>query len=163
THPGIELALAATGAIAGQNGPLWWATMHRRHHRLADTDADYHSPARGLFHAPLGWLWKAGLAEADLGRHPDLAPPPLLRLEGPRLLRGGAYLAAVGLVWGLAGIGSYWVIPVVACWHTTAATNSVAPSFGTRPHACPPASCRATNNALVAWLNLGEGWHNNHH
>jgi stearoyl-CoA desaturase (delta-9 desaturase) len=39
----------------------------------------------------------------------------------------------------------------------------VAHSFGSRPHPCPPRSCRAANNAVLAWINLGEGWHNNHH
>jgi stearoyl-CoA desaturase (delta-9 desaturase) len=164
THAGIELAFACIGAIAAQNGPLWWAATHRRHHRFADTEGDYHSPTRGLFYAHMGWLWRAGLEEADLRRHRDLARPHLVWVENHKLLVGGAYLLLVGLAWGLDGIGSYWVIPVVACWHTTAATNSVTHSFGTRPYRCPPAgSCRATNNAIVAWLNLGEGWHNNHH
>lgn len=164
TYQGIELFFAAVGSIAGQNGPLWWATMHRRHHQFADTDGDPHSPTRGLFHSHLGWLWKDALEEADLRHHPDLARPHLMWVEDHKLLIGGLYLALIWLTWGGDGIGSYWVIPVVACWHTTAATNSLAHSFGARPHACPPrASCLAANNALVAWLNLGEGWHNNHH
>ena len=32
-----------------------------------------------------------------------------------------------------------------------------------RPDGAPKGSCVARNNALVALLNLGEGWHNNHH
>jgi stearoyl-CoA desaturase (delta-9 desaturase) len=163
THPVIEVVFACVGSIAGQNGPLWWATMHRRHHRFADTEGDHHSPTRGLFYSHLGWLWVTGLEAADLRQHPDLARPHLLWVENHKLLIGGAYLALVGLLWGLPGIGSYWVIPVVACWHTTAATNSLAHSFGSRPFAPPGSACLATNNAIVAWLNLGEGWHNNHH
>ena len=164
TSPVVEAIFAGIGSIAGQNGPLWWATTHRRHHRFADGDGDYHSPTRGLFHSHMGWLWKTGLDEADLRRHPDLARPHLIWVENHKLWLGVAYLAALWLWGGLDGIGSYWVLPVVACWHTTAATNSLAHTFGTRPYACAPrASCRAANNALVAWLNLGEGWHNNHH
>ena len=163
THPIVETLFACVGSIAVQNGPLWWAVTHRRHHQFADGDGDCHSPTRGLFHSHLGWLWRTALEDADLRRHPDLARGHLLWIEDHKALIGAAYLLLIGLAWGLAGIGSYWVIPVVACWHTTAATNSLAHSFGTRPHACLPASCRAANNALVAWLNLGEGWHNNHH
>ena len=163
THAVVETLFGVVGSIAGQNGPLWWATTHRRHHRFADADGDDHSPTHGLFHAHLGWLWKTGLEEADLGDHPDLARPHLIWVENHKLLFGALYLAGLGLAWGWAGIGSYWLLPVVACWHTTAATNSLAHTFGSRPYACPPRSCRATNNALVAWLNLGEGWHNNHH
>jgi stearoyl-CoA desaturase (delta-9 desaturase) len=164
THPAVEVIFACVGSIAGQNGPLWWATMHRRHHQFADTDGDCHSPTRGFFYAHMSWLWRTALEAADLRHHPDLARPHLLWVEDRKLLIGGAYLGLVGLVWGPGGVGSYWVIPVVLCWHTTAATNSLAHSFGARPYACPPhASCMATNNPIVAWLNLGEGWHNNHH
>jgi stearoyl-CoA desaturase (delta-9 desaturase) len=163
THPAIETLFAVVGSVAGQNGPLWWATMHRRHHRCADGAGDHHSPTRGFFHAHMGWLWKAALDEADLRHHPDLARPHLIWVEGHKLLLGSAYVGLLWLGWGIAGVGSYWLIPVVVCWHTTAATNSLAHGFGTRPFSCAPRSCRATNNALVAWLNLGEGWHNNHH
>lgn len=164
TSPVVELGFACIGAIAGQNGPLWWAAMHRRHHRFADMDGDCHSPTRGLFYSHVGWLWKTTSEDARLRRPADLARPHLIWVEDHKLLLGGAYLAVLGATWGLSAIGSYWVIPLVACLHTTAATNSLAHTFGTRPYACPPrASCRATNNALVAWLNLGEGWHNNHH
>jgi stearoyl-CoA desaturase (delta-9 desaturase) len=163
THPIIETLFACVGSVAGQNGPLWWATTHRRHHRFADTEGDDHSPTRGLFHAHMGWLWRRGLEEADLRRHPDLARPHLMWVEDHKLLLGGAYVALLWLAWGMSGVGSYWVIPVVICWHTTAATNSLAHTFGTRPYDCAPPTCRATNNVLVAWLNLGEGWHNNHH
>src|SRR6185295_5283766 len=114
THAVIETLFAGIGSIAGQNGPLWWAATHRRHHRFADTDGDDHSPTRGLFHAHLGWLWKTGLEDVDLGEHPDLARPHLLWVENHKLWLGLAYLSVIGAVWGLAGIGSYWVIPVVA-------------------------------------------------
>jgi len=163
TSPAVELIFACVGAVAGQNGPLWWAVTHRRHHRFADTDGDDHSPTRGLFDAHMGWLWKRGLGDADLRRHGDLVRPHLIWVEHHKLLLGVGYLLLLGLTWGLGGIGSYWLIPVVVCWHTTAATNSLGHAFGTRPYPCAPSSCRATNNVLVAWLNLGEGWHNNHH
>jgi stearoyl-CoA desaturase (Delta-9 desaturase) len=164
TSPAMETAFACVGAIAVQNGPLWWAVTHRRHHRFADTEDDCHSPTRGFFHAHMGWLWTTALEDADLRQDPDLARPHLVWIEDHKTLLGAAYLLVVGVASGLDGIGTYWVLPVVACWHTTAATNSFAHAWGTRPYPCPPAgACRAANNALVAWLNLGEGWHNNHH
>jgi len=164
THGVIEVVFACIGSIAVQNGPLWWAVTHRRHHQFADGDGDCHSPTRGLFHAHMGWIWNTALQDVDLRRHPDLARPCLIWVENHKCLIGGAYLLSLWLVGGVGAIGSYWLLPVVLCWHTTAATNSLAHSFGTRPYTCPPrASCLATNNALLAWVNLGEGWHNNHH
>ena len=164
THRVVEILFAGMGSIAAQNGPLWWAVTHRRHHQFADTAGDCHSPTRRLFYSHRGWLWHTALEDADLRRHPDLARGHLLWIEDHKALLGAAYLLVLGLAWGLDGIGSYWAIPVVVCWHTTAATNSFAHSFGTRPYACPPdGACRAANNPIVAWLNLGEGWHNNHH
>jgi stearoyl-CoA desaturase (delta-9 desaturase) len=164
THPVIEVIFGCVGSATLQNGPLWWATTHRRHHRFADTEGDCHSPIHGFFHAHSSWLWTTALEEADLRPHPDLVRPHLIWVENHKLLIGGAWVTAVGLAWGVAGLVSYWLLPAVACWHTTSLTNSVAHTFGTRPFACHPrSSCRAANNAIVAWLNLGEGWHNNHH
>jgi len=58
-----------------------------------------------------------------------------------------------GLLWGFA-------ISTVALWHATYAINSVAHVWGTRRYATPDTS---RNNAILALLTLGEGWHNNHH
>src|SRR5207247_11162427 len=53
---------------------------------------------------------------------------------------------------------------MVLCWHTSLGTNYFAHAVGSHPAECPPrGSCAARNNALVALLDLGEGWHNNHH
>src|SRR5688500_2322353 len=53
----FRFVLAALGTSAMQNGPLWWASWHRRHHKHADTPADPHSPRLGGFwRAHLGWF-----------------------------------------------------------------------------------------------------------
>jgi stearoyl-CoA desaturase (delta-9 desaturase) len=48
----------------------------------------------------------------------------------------------------------------VALYHGTFAINSFAHRFGSRRFATQDAS---RNNAFLALLTLGEGWHNNHH
>src|SRR5436190_1991371 len=41
-----------------QQGPLWWAVYHRRHHRHSDGPGDPHSPYHGGFWwAYCGWLF----------------------------------------------------------------------------------------------------------
>ena len=61
---------------AGQRGPLWWASTHRRHHQLCDRDGDPHSPAAvPSEHAKLPWLhahilWMT--RRENFGIRPDL-------------------------------------------------------------------------------------------
>ena len=45
-------------------------------------------------------------------------------------------------------------------WHLTWSVNSVTHLWGYRTYDTPDGS---RNNAIVALLNNGEGWHNNHH
>jgi fatty-acid desaturase len=48
----------------------------------------------------------------------------------------------------------------VVVWHLTWSVNSVTHLWGYRTYDTPDSS---RNNAIVALLNNGEGWHNNHH
>jgi stearoyl-CoA desaturase (delta-9 desaturase) len=57
------------------------------------------------------------------------------------------------LVWGGA-------LRTVVVWHTTWSVNSVTHIWGYRNYDTPDSS---RNNAIVALLAGGEGWHNNHH
>ena len=57
------------------------------------------------------------------------------------------------LVWGAA-------LRTVLVWHFTWSVNSVAHVWGYRNYETPDVS---RNNALVAFIAAGEGWHNNHH
>ena len=44
-------------ASGGLHGPLWWASIHRRHHKYCDTEADVHSPKiHGPIYAHIGWM-----------------------------------------------------------------------------------------------------------
>jgi stearoyl-CoA desaturase (delta-9 desaturase) len=164
THPWFEFLLAGIGCLSFQNGPLWWASKHRRHHRLSDTADDYHSPARGLWHAHIGWLWDVGVEEIDGQLIPDLFRPIPLLVERHQRILHLLYAALLVLFLGWSAILTLWIIPIVICWHTTFATNSICHLVGSQPFVCRPRGlCLARNNAIVAILNLGEGWHNNHH
>ena len=48
----------------------------------------------------------------------------------------------------------------VLLWHGTFTINSLTHIFGSRRYATTDNS---RNNALLAAITLGEGWHNNHH
>ena len=57
------------------------------------------------------------------------------------------------LVWG-------FFVSTTALYHATYTINSLAHRFGWRRFDTPDHS---RNNAALALLTLGEGWHNNHH
>jgi stearoyl-CoA desaturase (delta-9 desaturase) len=162
----VGLAIAAGMAI---EGPIVrWVAQHRRHHAHSDGAEDPHSPGAGLWHAHVGWM---------LGDPRTLAPrfaPDLLRdrvvlwldrlyplwmlasLALPALLGGladGAAGAWSGLLWG-------GLIRIALVHQASWAINSLGHRFGTRPFVTGDHS---RNNALLAALTLGEGWHNNHH
>jgi len=45
-----------------QNGPIWWASIHRRHHKHSDEVGDLHSPVqRGFWYAHIGWVFDRDL------------------------------------------------------------------------------------------------------
>jgi stearoyl-CoA desaturase (delta-9 desaturase) len=58
-----------------------------------------------------------------------------------------------GLVWG-------FVVSTLATFHATMLINSLAHIWGSQRYATGDQS---RNNALLAWVTFGEGWHNNHH
>jgi stearoyl-CoA desaturase (Delta-9 desaturase) len=165
TSPWFEAVLTCLGVLAVQGGPLWWASEHRYHHQKADTDDDFHSPRHGFWHAHMGWLLREDIGDQTArALIPDqFRPIPVWFQRNLEVVRT-AYAVSIVLMFGWAGLLSYWVIPVVVCWHTTSLGNSFGHSMGSHPSECPPrGSCSARNNALVALLDLGEGWHNNHH
>src|SRR5258708_30064042 len=80
TSRAFQFILALLGTAAMQNGPLWWASWHRRHHRCSDTPEDTHSPVHGgVWHAHIGWFLSGGGDHPDFSTVPALARYPRLR------------------------------------------------------------------------------------
>ena len=73
----------------------------------------------------------------------------LLENYAPQLSTNGPQL----LIWG-------FFISTVALFHGTVTINSFDHMFGSRRYDTPDTS---RNNAFLALITLGEGWHNNHH
>ncbi|MBN8888181.1 MAG: acyl-CoA desaturase [Rudaea sp.] len=171
----VQFAFAVIGASGAQRGPLWWAAHHRNHHRHADTALDPHSPGiRGFFWSHMGWFLTPRAFRTDWQRIPDFAGYPELRwldrydvvvpgalaltlyLAGTLLARVAPGLHTDGaqmLVWG-------FFVSTTLLFHVTVTINSLAHRFGKRRFATRDDS---RNNALLALLTFGEGWHNNHH
>jgi fatty-acid desaturase len=163
----LEYVLTALGCCASQGGAVGWVADHRKHHALADREADVHSPRRSLAWAYTIW-WMT--PEVTASRHttdyyrkwaPDLAHDRVHRILDriqivfPLLMFAGLY-ALGGLPWLIWG----GFVRSVLVLHTTWLVNSATHVWGYRTYATRDDS---TNLWWVALLTFGEGWHNNHH
>ncbi len=161
TSRAFQFVLALLGMSTAQQGPLWWAAHHRRHHKTSDTPDDIHSPRqRGFYHAHIGWVFE-NRVPTDLDKIRDFAKYPELRwLDRHDTLCLVGFGALTLLLGGTTGLAWGFFMAIVVAWHVTFCINSLAHVLGRRRYAT---SDDSRNNALLALLTFGEGWHNNHH
>jgi fatty-acid desaturase len=180
----LERGLAILATCSAQDSPPHWVAVHRQHHQFADEDQDPHSPLKSFFWAHMGWLL---MKTEEMRRHTlieryakDIARDPfyawierhnnwtkivlftwlgffavgfaVVSLPGGSLPDAAQFGLSL-LIWGGA-------LRTVFVWHTTWSVNSLSHVWGYRNYSTPDDS---RNNALVALLAFGEGWHNNHH
>jgi stearoyl-CoA desaturase (delta-9 desaturase) len=162
TSRAFQFVLATLGTTSMQNGPLWWASWHRRHHKHADTPLDPHSPSHvGLWRAHLGWVLEDASEKGDYSNIKDLTRFPELRfLDRHKWLPIIGYAALFFAIAGWPGVVWGFVVSTIALFHATLLINSLSHVWGSRRY---PTADSSRNNALLAILTLGEGWHNNHH
>ena len=170
----VQFAFAVLGAASVQRGPLWWAAHHRHHHRHADTELDVHSPRHGFWRSHMGWFLTPRGFRTDFDAIKDLVRFPELRLLDrfdilvPVLLAVGLYALGSWLEGAHPGLGTngpqllVWgfFVSTIVLFHVTVTINSLSHRWGSRRFATRDDS---RNNALLALLTFGEGWHNNHH
>jgi stearoyl-CoA desaturase (Delta-9 desaturase) len=158
----FQFVLALLGTTAMENGPLWWASWHRRHHQHSDTPRDPHSPRiHGFWQAHVGWVFDPKNDETDLSNVKDLSRfPELVLLERFALVPFVAWGLGCYAIAGTAGVVWGFVVSTVAVNDATFLINSLAHAWGSRRYETTDTS---RNNFALALLTLGEGWHNNHH
>jgi stearoyl-CoA desaturase (delta-9 desaturase) len=178
----LEHLFAIIAVCSLEDTPARWVATHRQHHHRADEQADPHSPMVNLFWAYMGWLF---VENVDLVRPRnydryvrDIIRDPFYRwieryyvwivLAQSPLFFAVGFLAAIALgeTGGQAAQfgASLWlwgvVIRTIAVWHITWCGNSFPHLFGYRNY---QTNDNSRNNAWVAIITNGEGWHNNHH
>jgi stearoyl-CoA desaturase (delta-9 desaturase) len=158
----FQFLLALIAQSSAQRSVLWWAAKHRHHHLYSDTQRDVHSPRHtGFVYSHVGWLFARRHDATDLGRVADFARYPelawLQRFEVlPAFVLALLCLAIAG--WSGLVVGFFW--STVLVYHSTFMINSLAHVRGSRRYVTGDDS---RNNPLLAFLTMGEGWHNNHH
>ena len=162
TSRAFQFVLAVLGASAAQQGPLWWAAHHRRHHRYSDQPQDLHSPRqRGFVWSHVQWILSSHYTATDYDRVPDLAKYRELRwLDRYHLVPVIGLAVAMAVVGGTTALVWGFFVSTVALWHITFCINSLAHVWGSRRYATTDDS---RNNPVLAVFTFGEGWHNNHH
>jgi len=172
-QPAFEYFLILGGYLAFQGSPIWWAAIHRAHHRYADTDRDPHTPRKGLRYALLGWLFDTSyLSQLNLANHcKDLIKNEFYRMLEPRgsVVHANALNLLVNIVYRILLVCFFgWIV----FWANMAASICVfmipqllnvvchLPKMGYKNF---PSDDDGVNVWWVSILALGEGWHNNHH
>lgn len=179
----LEHSFAIIAVWCVEDTPARWVATHRLHHHRSDDQADPHSPLVSLFWSHMGWLF---LENTELGRNVayDRYARDILRDKFYRwieryvvwitLAQSVLYYAAgflIALALGGSTIeaavqfgASVWlwgvVVRTVVVWHISWTVNSFAHVFGYQNY---ETGDNSRNNAWVAIITSGEGWHNNHH
>jgi stearoyl-CoA desaturase (delta-9 desaturase) len=173
TRP-AQFVFAFLGNCSLQRGPLWWAAHHRDHHRDSDGPQDPHSPVRdGFLWSHFGWWTAKHNIPTRIENIRDFARYRELRFLDRFDIFAPVALGA--LMWGLGhalhvwapGLGTnglqlfvYALVSTIVLFHATFTINSLAHVWGTRRF---ETGDQSRNNAFLALITLGEGWHNNHH
>jgi stearoyl-CoA desaturase (delta-9 desaturase) len=170
-----QFLFGVLGASAVQRGPLWWAAHHRHHHAHSDQAPDVHSPSQhGFLFSHMGWFLTRKHFAPDTRRIRDLMRYPELRLLDrfdvlvPIVVACAVFYLGSVLEHSAPGLGTnrwqmlVWgfFVSTVLCYHATYTINSLCHRWGRKRYQTGDES---RNNALLAVLTLGEGWHNNHH
>ncbi|KAH8296228.1 hypothetical protein KR054_003383, partial [Drosophila jambulina] len=169
----LKLIFLFLDTLAFQDAVYYWARDHRLHHKYTETDADPYNSERGWWFSHIGWLCcrrhpevKAKGRKIDMS---DLESDPLVMFQKKYYLILMLLICFVlptvlpMWLWGETLKTSFcvmsvlrWVLSLNIVW----SLNSSAHMFGTRSY---DKNINPTNEPLLIWLKVGEGYHNYHH
>ncbi len=164
-HPLFEWAVLLGSTLGWQWTALMWSHDHRLHHNHVDGEKDPYSIHKGFWYAHVLWLFSYR-REFQPGLVADL-------LENPRVMFQHRHYLALALAVNAAvfGLGCLFLHPLAAFYagvvlrifaihHCTWFINSLAHTWGAKTYA---RELSAVDNAIMAFLTFGEGYHNYHH
>ncbi|EDV43466.1 desaturase F-epsilon [Drosophila ananassae] len=169
----LQLILLFCNTFAFQDSVYVWVRDHRVHHKYTETDADPYNAKRGWFFAHIGWLCckkhpdvVAKGKEIDLS---DLKRDPLIMFQHKYYLY---LMPIISFVLPTAIPMYFWGESLNCSWHVMSMfrwcltmniiwmVNSSAHKFGMKPY---DKNIGPTNENVLIWMRLGEGYHNYHH
>ncbi len=175
----LRIGLAIAGSMAIEGPVIRWVADHRRHHAYSDRDGDPHSPWRygenfralckGLYHAHVGWMFDVEQTNQRRFAPDLLADRDIVRVSRQFTLWVIVSLGAPALIGGLwswsftgALTAFFWasLVRVAVLHHVTWSINSICHTWGKKPFKTRD---RSVNVWWLAFLSMGESWHNLHH
>ena len=162
TSRAFQFLIACVGCASLQNGPLWWASIHRKHHTHSDEEGDPHSPVlHGFWHSHIGWMMSRKISQGDYARMKDFTVyPELVWLNRFFMLPGLLCVAAAYGLMGWNGVVWGYCLGTALAFQVTLAIGSIGHLWGPQPFDNGDSS---RNNRILGIAALGDGWHNNHH
>lgn len=169
----VEYFWVTAGYLAFQSSPLWWATMHRAHHRYSDTELDPHANLYGWRRSIYGWIFDEKYPDhvdpQKCGK--DLVDDPYYRfldrggrVQEAHLLNGVlcflfrfVLLAVFGLPIALGSLAAGLLMQQVTLIFNKISHMEI---FGYRNFDTTDDS---VNMTWLSFVTMGEGLHNNHH
>ena len=157
-----QFVLAFLAQTSLQRGVIWWAAIHRHHHKHSDTELDVHSPVhRSFMYSHVGWIFAKRDDTPDYSTVQDLTAYPELRFLEKNHHLPWVIVAALFLIfggWQALVVG--WIWSTLLLYHGSFSINSLAHVHGNQRYVTGDDS---RNNWWLAIITMGEGWHNNHH
>jgi len=169
----VEYFFVIAGYLGFQSSPLWWATIHRGHHRFNDTALDPHSPRYGAWNSFIGWAFKESYTDLinPVHQSKDLTKDKLyLFLE-----QGGDW-RRMHLLNCFIGFSSRLILLALFGWKVALVSVAAGLSAQLMPFllnfichipALGYRNFQGADDSINCWwvaiLTGGEGWHNNHH
>ena len=157
-----QFILAFLAQTSLQRGVIWWAAIHRHHHKHSDTELDVHSPVhRSFMYSHVGWIFAKRDDTPDYGTVQDLLAYPELRfLERFHHLPWVVVAVLILALFGWQALVVGWIWSTLLLYHGSFSINSLAHVHGKQRYVTGDDS---RNNWWLAIITMGEGWHNNHH
>jgi len=160
TTRAFQFVLAVMGCLAFQNGPLWWASKHNRHHKYCDLPEDPHSVTQaGFFYAFVGWTMDIDESHVDerFVAAQFKNKPELEFLNKywylPAMVLNFALYCTLGYTW----MGCLYTVPMILC-------RLITLLFNVEYHPLQdPKKCKAVDNSRWLAVIVGEADHLDHH
>lgn len=165
-NPFFEWCVLIGSTLAFEMSALMWSHDHRKHHNHVDTDKDPYSIEKGFWYAHILWLFDYD-REYDTKLVGDLTANPRVMLQHKHylLLCVAVNVAVFLLGWAILGsaLASFYLgflVRMAMIHHCTWFINSLCHTYGSKTYA---RELSAVDNAVLAVLTFGEGYHNYHH
>ncbi|MGC6456488.1 MAG: fatty acid desaturase [Coraliomargaritaceae bacterium] len=165
-NPVFEWGILLGSTLAFEMSALGWSHDHRNHHNHVDTERDPYSIKKGFWYAHVFWLFDCDRT-FDENLVSDLIKNPRVVFQDKYYLQltVAVNLALFFLGWYLMGsaLASFYfgfLLRMAFIHHCTWFINSLCHTHGSKTYA---RELSAVDNAVLALLTFGEGYHNYHH